>query len=102
MTKMLINITWKEGEPTVDQICEKYGIDPQAIDDDFGVIEIDPEANLYTLLVDQTAAQLARKALGEDETNFEGPFSNARIEPFGLIVEEPETSINDPEGNLEP
>jgi len=100
MTKMLINITWKEGEPTVDQIIEKYGIEPDEIDDDFGVIEIDPDENLYTLLIEQTAAERVRNNLGEDETDFEGPFSNARIEPFGLM-EEPGTGIDDPEEDLD-
>jgi len=83
MAKLLFSITWEQGEPSVEQICEKYGFKPEELDLQFGIIEIDPQDNLYSILVDQDAAERVREQLGENIPDMEGPFSNARIEPFG-------------------
>ena len=51
---------------------------PEEIDAEFGVVPIDPDNHLYTVLVDEQAS--ARVA---GQPGVEGPFSNPRIEPFG-------------------
>ena len=83
MQKLLFSIKWEDGQPSTEQICEKYGFEPQEIDSQYGIIEIDPEDNLFSILVDQEAAQRVREQLGDDDEGIDGPFSNARIAPFG-------------------
>ncbi len=63
---------------TVAAAAERLGIDPARIDAEFGVVSIDPERHLYSVLVDEEAASGAQGRAG-----VEGPFSNPRIEPFG-------------------
>lgn len=60
------------------QVRESLGIDAEEIDDDFGVIAVEPEKNLYAVLVEQDTANRVRDTKGVD-----GPFSNPKIEPFG-------------------
>jgi hypothetical protein len=85
MAKVMFSLIWEQGEPTIDEICERYGFQPDEIDDRFGVIEVDPQDRLYTILVDSDAAQRAR---GERETHPpEGPYANPPIQPFGPPTE---------------
>lgn len=63
---------------TVDKVAERLGLEPGEIDADFGVVPIDPDNHLYSVLVDEQAS--ARVA---GQPGVEGPFSNPRIEPFG-------------------
>ena len=81
MSKVMFNVRWPEGHPTAEQVCQKYGLSPEDVDDQFGVIEVDPAEHVYTILVDEAAA--AR--LDPDRANgrLEGPFSNPKIEPCG-------------------
>ena len=63
---------------TVENAAERLGVEPDRIDPEFGVVSIDPDQNLYTVLVDEQAAAEATPRPG-----LEGPFSNPLIEPFG-------------------
>lgn len=63
---------------TVAKAAERLGVEPGQIDAEFGVVSIDPDQHLYTVLVDEEAAAGAAERPG-----VEGPFSNPRIEPFG-------------------
>ena len=63
---------------TVEKVAERLGLRPEEIDAEFGVVPIDPENHLYTVLVDEQAS--ARVAA---QPGVEGPFANPRIEPFG-------------------
>lgn len=83
MAKVLFSLTWPEGEPTPEAVCERYGFRPDELDEQFGVVEIDPEDNLYSVLVDAEAARRVAPRGWKDEDGLEGPFSNPRIEPFG-------------------
>lgn len=85
MAKLLFNVTWEEGTPLLKDVCEKYGFEPHELDETFGVIEIDPQDHLYTILVEQEAAQRVSDAYNSEhsEPGLEGPFSNPRIEPLG-------------------
>jgi len=82
MADVFFNITWKQGKPSIEEICERYGFKADEIDKEFGIIEIDPEANLYTILVEYKAAQRVMKEYGDDQS-IEGPFTNPPIAPFG-------------------
>ncbi len=78
MSKILYSINWKGENPTLEQVAKKFGFDKKDLDEDFGVIEIDPQDNLYSILVEENAI------VPEDEKDIKGPFSNPRIEPFDL------------------
>ena len=78
MSKMLYSINWAGKKPTLEQVAKKFGFDKKELDEEFGVIEIDPQDNLYSIMVEETA-------IGQKDTkDIEGPFSNPRIEPFDL------------------
>ncbi len=65
-------------EATVGQVAERLGLATEEIDADFGVVPIDPDKHLYTVLVEERASERVAGQPGVD-----GPFSNPRIEPFG-------------------
>lgn len=78
MSKLLYNINWSGEKPTLEQVAEKFGFDKNDLDEDFGVVEIDPQDDLYSIMVEESA-------IGQKDTeNIKGPFSNPRIEPFDL------------------
>ena len=86
MPRVLYNVRWPNGPPTIDQICEKYCFSPDELDGDYGVVEIDPQDHLYSILVDDTAiARVEHEwdAAGKRDKGLKGPFSNPMIEPFG-------------------
>ena len=79
--RVMVTIQLVDGAaPTLDEVVDRYGLDPDDIDAEFGVVEIDPDARLYTILVNPDVA--ARIQPG-DGWETEGPYSNPRIEPFG-------------------
>jgi len=78
MSKMLYSINWTGEKPTLEQVAQKFGFKNKDLDVDFGVVEIDPQDNLYSVLVEETAI------VPKDAKNIKGPFSNPRIEPFDL------------------
>lgn len=78
MSKMLYTIKLEDKEPSIEDVAEKLGVKKDDIDEEYGVIEIDPDQNLYSVMVEESAIT---DAGGE---GVEGPFSNPRIEPFGL------------------
>ena len=84
MTKLLFNLTWKEkGAPSVLELCEKLGFKPEEIDERFGVIEIDPEERLYTILAEADAVNRVRSQTEDPGADLEGPYANVSIAPFG-------------------
>lgn len=79
--KFLYTVRWPGEHPSIDQLCEKYGLRPEELDAEFGIIEIDPEEGLYSILIDSEAySRISQETLPED---MEGPFSNPPIAPFG-------------------
>lgn len=80
----LFNVTWEEGEPTIEQIQQQYGFKKGEIDTKYGVIEIDPRDKLYTIKVNPQAAERVYRNSGRKFSAQEGSFSNPRIEPFNL------------------
>ncbi|GJL56100.1 MAG: hypothetical protein NPIRA02_32320 [Nitrospirales bacterium] len=83
MPKVLVTISWEKGVPTLKDVCKKYGLKLEEIDQEYGIIEIDPQDNLYSILVDHEAAQRINPQFTQDDTGIKGPFSNPPIEPFG-------------------
>lgn len=79
MAKIMMTIRAPEGAPTVLDIVTRYGLQPGEIDEEFGVVEIDPADHAYTILVEPEAAQ---KIQPNEKWEITGPFSNPKIEPF--------------------
>jgi hypothetical protein len=78
MPDVMMTVELDPQAASVEAAAERLGVDPAQIDREFGVVSIDPEHHLYTVLVDEQAASGA-----EARPGVEGPFSNPRIEPFG-------------------
>jgi hypothetical protein len=74
----MLTLTLEPGEATLEAAARKLGLEERELDPDFGVVEIDPAAHRYTVLVDEGAAEQASRVPGVD-----GPYANPRIEPFG-------------------
>jgi hypothetical protein len=66
-------------QPTVDDVKRRFGLRDDEIDDQFGVIEVDPESHTQTVMVEShVASRITGHAQGA-----EGPFANPKIAPFG-------------------
>jgi hypothetical protein len=79
--KYLFSFNWSGNAPTIEQVSAKFGLKPEELDAQFGVIAVDPEANTYTILLDAAAYERISGESISDE--LEGPFSNPPIAPFG-------------------
>jgi hypothetical protein len=64
-------------EASFKDVRHKLDLADADIDPDFGVVNISPEENLYTILVDERAAQ---RVAGHESVK--GTYSNPTIEPF--------------------
>lgn len=83
MAKVLYNVRWTGDRPTLEAICHKFGFNIDELDQQYGVIEIDPDKCLYSILVEDSAAARVSPEWRTEDNTLEGPFSNPRIEPFG-------------------
>jgi len=83
MPKVMMTIRWEGEAPTVAEIARHYGLQPGEIDDEFGVVALEPDRpgpQDYTFLVEQEVAARIAPEAGWD---VRGPYSNPKIEPFG-------------------
>lgn len=78
MSKVMVTLKLDPEQASLAKVRESLGIGAEEIDDDFGVIAVEPENDLYVVLVEQDAANRVQGVQG-----VEGPFSNPKIEPFG-------------------
>ena len=68
--------------PDLDLVARLFGIQVHELEAAFGVIATDPDAGLYTVLVDDAALPAVRRALrGRPAHPAEALFSNPRVEP---------------------
>lgn len=81
MAKVMITIHAPQGTPTLEEISSRYGLAPDEIDEQFGVVEIDPESHDYTILIEQAAASKVRPT---EHWDVSGPYANPPIDTFGL------------------
>jgi hypothetical protein len=78
MSKVLLSVTRPPSEASLAAVKRDLGLSDEEIDAEFGVVNIDPKADRYAVLVEESAAERVGKQPG-----VEGPFANPRIEPFG-------------------
>jgi hypothetical protein len=84
MANVMVQFQYTGSAPTVEDVARKFDIRADLIDSEFGVIATDPQAGLYTILVDQAVAEkLDRDLKQEDRDEATGSFANPKIEPFG-------------------
>jgi hypothetical protein len=83
MSKLLYTIMWDKQPLNIETFSKEFGVALDDIDRDFGVVEIDPQAHLYAVMIEETAARrLAGKQTSADR-GVKGPYDNPVIEPFG-------------------
>jgi hypothetical protein len=78
MPKLMYTLKLDDKSPSLDQVKRKLDLADDDVDSNFGVVNVDPNENLYAILVDEKAAA----KLDRSEA-VEGPFSNPKIETFG-------------------
>lgn len=66
-----------EGVVNLAAAAKALGVDETALDKEFGVVEIDPDKSLYSVMLEEGAAWRSR------EKQYPGPFSNPKIAPAG-------------------
>ncbi len=63
---------------SLPDVMHRLALSADEIDLDFGLVNIDPDRHLYTILVDESVApRLAT------EPGVSGPYANPPIEPYG-------------------
>ena len=69
-----------DGSPTLKGIQQRFGLADSDVDQQFGVVEIDPQDHLFAIMIEEDKASQVSK-----NSNWEvkGPYSNPRIAPFG-------------------
>lgn len=78
MAKLLLTLTRRPAQASLDAVKRDLGLSDEDIDGEFGVVNVDPNGHRYAILVEERAAERVGK-----EPGVEGPFANPRIAPFG-------------------
>jgi hypothetical protein len=74
----MVTVKLEPSEATLTKVAEKLHVSTDDLDPSFGVVELDREKKLYTVLVDERIATEVESAEG-----VVGIYSNPPIEPFG-------------------
>lgn len=77
---MVMMTVRSDSPPTLDHLRRQFDLSPQDVDEQFGVIEVDPDDRLYTFMVDENKA---RRLANRGELSVNGPYSNPPISTFG-------------------
>jgi hypothetical protein len=81
MEKVILQFRQAGDEPTLAEVAARFGLTMQEVDQQYGVIATDPDAGLYTVLIDSKAGGKAQSKLdARGAAPDEGVFSNPRIE----------------------
>jgi hypothetical protein len=84
MAQVMMTVRRPGGAPTLKELQTDYGLSDAEIDPTFGVVEIDDRDHLYAVRVDErAAAKLNPDRKSSDKEDFNGPYSDPKIEPFG-------------------
>jgi hypothetical protein len=79
MPKVMMVVHWPEGQPSVEDIMQKFQLSPDEIDQSYGPALIDDAKKDYVVMVESSSAEKIR----QEGRGYQGPFSNPVIEPFG-------------------
>jgi hypothetical protein len=78
VSKVMVTVKLDPQRASLADARELLGVDPDAFDQDFGVISVSPDEDLYAVLVEHDAV-----ADMKPDERVSGPYSNPPIEPFG-------------------
>jgi hypothetical protein len=78
MASVMMTVELDPAAADLAAAAERLGVAPERLDAKFGVVAIDPDHNLYSVMVDESVGAEAGKRRGVS-----GPYSNPRIAPFG-------------------
>jgi hypothetical protein len=78
MSRVLITVKLDPGKATLAEVCKRLRLAKSDLDESFGVVSIDPRANLFAVLVEESALPDAKQ-----HADVSGPYSNPRIEGLG-------------------
>jgi hypothetical protein len=78
MANALMTVELDPAATDLTAAAQRLGVATESLDATYGVVPIDPDQHLYSVLVDELAMGSAASRPGVS-----GPFSNPRIEPFG-------------------
>lgn len=78
MATRMVTLELKPANATLEHVRKKLKLRKSEVDEEFGLISVSPEKNLYAILVDEKVA-----ARIEGSAGVVGSYSNPRIEPFG-------------------
>ena len=67
--------------PSLADLQERFQLQASDLDAAFGIIEIDPDLQLYSFMVEESKSHLVT---GMGNKDVQGPYSNPKIETFGL------------------
>ncbi len=76
---VLFSFTWPGEPPTEEELAAKFGFPKDAIDPEFGIVEIDDIDHIYCIMI--PSDDIPNSDQGGQA------FSNPRIEPFDLQEE---------------
>ena len=76
MATVMITLQLKPEQASLEEVRRLLGLREDEVDQRFGVVNINPSEHLYTILVNEKAAERVRGA-----KPVRGVFSNPKIEP---------------------
>ena len=76
MATVMITLRLEPEQASLDEVLRLLGLAEDEVDQRFGVVNINPSEHLYTILVQEEAAERVR-----DAEPVRGVFSNPKIEP---------------------
>ena len=78
MSKLMLTVKLEPEHATLEDARRRLGLEADELDPDFGVVNVDPEQDLYAILADERTAQKLSQ-----QPEVQGPYANPVIEPFG-------------------
>ena len=78
MPRRMVTLRLGPEQASLPEVRRLLGLGTDEVDPAFGVVNISPAEHLYTILVDEAAAERIAGAPA-----VEGVFGNPRIEPYG-------------------
>jgi hypothetical protein len=74
----MFTVKVEPAEASIAAVRQRLGLEANELDEEFGVVSVDPAQSLYAILVDERAS-----AKLEGREGVQGPFANPPIETFG-------------------